>query len=103
MSKELEALEFLTIWAEEGREKYGEKQGFYPVNLSKEMLIEALTELEQLKNWKNELLETIEALINKTKYWEEKENKTEFEKGIARGYKTMLHHLLTNIEVIPNE
>ena len=61
-------------------------------------IIEALTELEELKSWKNELYETIDNLINKTKHWEEKEIKTEFEKGIARGYKTMLHQLLTDID-----
>lgn len=58
----------------------------------------AITEFEELKSWKNELLDTINSLVKKTQYWEEKENKTEFEKGIARGYKTMLHQLLTGID-----
>ena len=56
------------------------------------------TELEELKSWQSELKETIEDMIEKTKTWEEKENKTEFEKGIARGYKTMLHQLLVGID-----
>lgn len=60
--------------------------------------LECERELGELKSWQNELSETISDLIDKTKYWEEKENKTDFEKGIARGYKTMLHHLLTGID-----
>jgi hypothetical protein len=39
-----------------------------------------------------------EKVIDKAKHWEEKENKTDFEKGIARGYKTMLHQLLVGID-----
>ncbi len=63
-----------------------------------EALQQALTELEELKSWRDELNETIQDLISKAKYWEEKENKTDFEKGIARGYKTMLHQLLVGID-----
>ena len=59
---------------------------------------QALTELEELKSWRYELNETIQDLISKAKHWEEKENKTDFEKGIARGYKTMLHQLLVGID-----
>ncbi len=59
---------------------------------------QAITELEKLKSWRDELNETIQDLISKAKYWEEKENKTDFEKGIARGYKTMLHQLLVGID-----
>ena len=58
----------------------------------------ALNELGELKSWQDELSETIQDLISKTKHWEEKENKTDFEKGIARGYKTMLHQLLVGID-----
>ena len=60
--------------------------------------IQALTELEELKSWRDELNGTIQDLISKAKHWEEKENKTDFEKGIARGYKTMLHQLLVGID-----
>ena len=59
---------------------------------------QALTELEELKSWRDELNGTIQDLISKAKHWEEKENKTDFEKGIARGYKTMLHQLLVGID-----
>ena len=63
-----------------------------------ESIRQALTELEELKSWRDELNETIQDLISKAKYWEEKVNKTDFEKGIARGYKTMLHLLLVGID-----
>ena len=56
------------------------------------------TELTELKSWRDELSGTIQDLISKAKHWEEKENKTDFEKGIARGYKTMLHQLLVSID-----
>ena len=56
------------------------------------------TELTELKSWRDELSGTIQDLISKAKHWEEKENKTDFEKGIARGYKTMLHQLLVGID-----
>ena len=59
---------------------------------------QALTELEELKSCRDELSGTIQDLISKAKHWEEKENKTDFEKGIARGYKTMLHQLLVGID-----
>ena len=62
------------------------------------LLVNALTELEELKSWRDELNETIQDLRSKAKYWEVKENKTDFEKGIARGYKTMLHQLLVGID-----
>lgn len=67
----------------------------------KEMVLnelDELTELDELKNWQEELIKTIEDLISKGKHWKEKENKTEFEKGIARGYTTMLHQLLIGID-----
>lgn len=73
---------------------------YFPINLTPEyrLVNKALTELEELKSWRDELNETIQDLIIKTKRWEEKENKTDFEKGIARGYKTMLHQLLVGID-----
>jgi hypothetical protein len=57
----------------------------------------AFTELEVLKLQKEKLIKTIKSLISKTEAWEEKENKTDFEKGIARGYSTMLDQLLVGI------
>ena len=33
---------------------------------------QALTELEELKSWRDELNETIQDLISKAKHWEEK-------------------------------
>ena len=88
MSKELEALNriFNGMSNNVGYIKYFES------------IRQALTELEELKSWRDELNETIQDLISKAKYWEEKENKTDFEKGIARGYKTMLHQLLVGID-----
>ena len=40
-------------------------------------------------------METIQDLISKAKHWEEKENKTDFEKGIARGYKTYVAPIIS--------
>ena len=60
--------------------------------------INVTEELKKYEELKHELNETIRDLISKTKHWEEKENKTDFEKGIARGYKTMLHQLLVGID-----
>ena len=63
-----------------------------------QIIEQALTELEELKSRRDELNETIQDLISKAKHWEEKENKTDFEKGIVRGYKTMLNQLLVGID-----
>ena len=72
-----------------------------PITADKKVIDEiqqALNELEELKSWRDELNGIIQDLISKAKHWEEKENKTDFEKGIARGYKTMLHQLLVGID-----
>ena len=78
-------------------EEYIEKSHKVLYEMHEEKLV-LFDELEELKSWRDELNETIQDLISKTKYWEEKENKTDFEKGIARGYKTMLHQLLVGID-----
>lgn len=102
-SKELEALKGIKkSIAEHLHKQTGvsvEKHFGYLQNDTEISIIEqALTELEELKSWRDELNENIQDLISKTKHWEEKENKTDFEKGIVRGYKTMLHQLLVGID-----
>ena len=103
MSKELEALKGIKqAIAKHLHKQTGvnvEKHFEYLKNDTDISIIEqALNELEELKSWRDELKETIQDLISKAKHWEEKENKTDFEKGIARGYKTMLHQLLVGID-----
>ena len=102
MNKELEAMKGIKqAIAEHLHKQTGvsvEKHFGYLQNDTEICIVEqALTELEELKSWQDELNETIQDLISKAKHWEEKENKTDFEKGIARGYKTMLHQLLVGI------